>query len=249
MASSNRPPDWRLYERFIASFESEGASDSLTVIPNAKLIGCISGIERQVDVLVDARVEEDVSRRVIMDAKYRRRKIDVKDVEEFEGMMRDCRAQRGIIICSSGFTDGALRRAQDSITIRLLPLQDLDSLDLTQWEPCLGSCSESRSRRKSPGWVLYDQPFGLAIGESALSVMVVGKCDGCSNFHIWCWTCGARFALSDEDEHHCGCDWFWVTAAEDEGLDRFGNELESVLLLLTIPAALQVLVVDRRPLR
>lgn len=249
MAHTPPTPDWRIYERFVASLQSERATDAVTVIPNTTLIGCITGIERQVDVLIDARVQEDVGRRVIVDAKRRRRRINVKDVEEFEGMMRDCRAQRGIIVCSSGYTDAALRRAQESIAIRLVPLEDLDSVDLTMWEPCLGSCSESRSRRKRSGLVLYDQPFGLGIGNSGMSVVVIGKCDACCNFHVWCWSCGAKFALSDDGEHHCGCDWFWLTAVEGEGIDDRGNELEAVLLLLIVPRARRIFVADRRPLR
>jgi restriction endonuclease len=241
--------DWRIYERFVAALEAKCATDTLTVIPNAKLIGSISGIERQVDVLIDARIQEEVGRRVIVDAKRRRRKIDVKDVEEFEGMLRDCRAQRGVIVCSSGYTAAALRRAQEAITIRLLPLEELDSVDLMAWEPCRGVCSGRRSRRKNSGWVLFDQPFGLGIGDSAMSVVVIGKCDECCNFHVWCWTCGSKFALLDEGEHHCGCDWFWLTAVEDEGIDDRGNALEAVLLLLIVPRAGRIFVADRRPLR
>ena len=59
-----------------------------SVTPNASLIGGISGTALQIDVLVEARFEDDCSRRIIFDAKRRSRKVDVKDVESFEGMMR-----------------------------------------------------------------------------------------------------------------------------------------------------------------
>lgn len=42
-------------------------------------------MRRQIDVLVDARVSEDNTRRVIIDAKYRARRVDVREVETFEG--------------------------------------------------------------------------------------------------------------------------------------------------------------------
>jgi hypothetical protein len=247
MEASQSKPDWRLYERFVAGLISdENASDDLTVIPKAKLTGCISGIKREVDVLIDARLAADVTRRVIVDAKYRKRKVDIKVVEEFEGMMRDCRADRGIIVCSSGFSEAALRRAQESIVIRLIPLEELSYINVSDWEPCIGLCAE-RERRKSQGLVLYDQPFGLAIGYSPLYVLVTGKCDACGNFHIWCWSCGSKFSLADEDEHHCGCEWFWITAVEEDGIDNFGNRIAEVLLLLVIPSRNQVIRVDRRP--
>jgi hypothetical protein len=151
-------PNWRIYERFVASLYSCEASDTLTVIPNAELVG-LSGIKRQIDLLIDTRLEEDVSRRVIIDAKCRNRKIDITDVEAFEGMMRDCRAHRGILVCTSGFTEGASLRAQAHIGLRLVPLQDLESLDLTAWENCKGVCS-SISGRVRKGWVLYDTAIG-----------------------------------------------------------------------------------------
>src|SRR6059058_4925408 len=74
MATSRPTPDWRIYERFVASLQSERATDAVTIIPNTKLVGCITGIKRQVDVLIDARFQEDVSRRVIVDAKLRKRR-------------------------------------------------------------------------------------------------------------------------------------------------------------------------------
>lgn len=254
MAATHGPSDrpWRAYERLVATLQSDQhASDDITVIPNAKIVGALSRRRRQVDVLIDARVEEDVTRRVIVDAKLRKRPVDVKDVEMFEGMMRDCRAHRGILVCSAGWTRAALRRAQDAITISLVTEDALDQFDPVGWEPCLGSCASPRGRKQSSGWVLYDQPFGLAIGFSPLAVMVVGKCDGCGDFHVWCWECGSRFALlGKEAEHHCGCERFWLTAEEPEGTDTHGNELSAVLLILTVFDRPQYpIVVDRRPLR
>ena len=238
-------PGWRLYERFVASLYSSKATDDVTVTPNAVLTGAISGVRRQIDVLIDARIQEDVGRRVIVDAKYWKRKVDVTDVEAFEAMMRDCRAQRGILVCGAGFTEGAKRRAQEQIGLTLIPAEDLESIDLTDWEACLGECMTPSSRRARKGWVLYDQPFGLTAGDVPFAVFVLGKCDECRNFHVWCWTCGTKFALGDEAEHHCGCNWFWLTAIEDEGPENSG--LQAVLLLLVVLPG-KIFVADRRPL-
>lgn len=249
MVKRGEPPTWRMYERFVASLFSPKASDTLTIMPNAVLTGAISGVPRQIDLLIDARLEDDVSRRVIVDAKCWKRRVDVTDVEAFEAMMRDCRAHRGVIVSASGFTEGAKRRAQEQVGLSLVPLEDLEKLDLTVWERCRGACSLPESRAARKGWVLYDQPFGLTIGDSPLTVLVVGKCDECRNFHVWCWTCGSKFALDDEAEHHCGCDWFWLTAIEEEGVTETGSHLHAVLLLLvTLRPVAVVIPVDRRPL-
>ena len=240
--------DWRLYERFVAGLMSEHASDDVTVIPNAKLIGCISGVERQIDVLIDAKWDEDTNRRVIVDAKRYKNKIDVKDVETFEGMMTDCRSQYGVIVCPNGYSEAAQRRAQDAITIKLVPLSELDDFTLSTWEPCIGKCTESTRKNSPRGLVLYDSPYGLTLGESPLSIMAVGKCDSCNEFHVWCWDCGQKSALRDEDEFKCSCDdRFWVTAIEEEAEDVNGT-LKSVNLFLVLFSG-AVIPVDRRNLR
>ena len=50
--------DWRLYERFIATLRSKESSREKTILSNAKLIGCISGVERQIDLLIDLGIEK-----------------------------------------------------------------------------------------------------------------------------------------------------------------------------------------------
>jgi hypothetical protein len=240
--------DWRLYERFVARLMSDYASDDVTVIPNTNIVGCISGVERQIDVLIDAKWDPNTSRRVIVDAKRYKNKIDVKDVETFEGMMKDCRAQYGIIVCPEGYTEAAKRRAQDAITIKLVPLSELDEFTLANWEPCLGKCSESRRKQFQHGLVLYDSPYGLAVSESPLSIITVGKCDVCNEFHVWCWECGQKSALKDEDEYKCACEGrFWLTAIEDEEEDS-GQSVKSILLLMVLDPGV-VVPVDRRRLQ
>jgi hypothetical protein len=77
------------------------SSDVLSVTPNAKIKGLISGSARQIDVLIEDMRYSPSASRVIVDAKRRTRKIDIKGIEEFEGMMRDCGAKHGLIVCSN----------------------------------------------------------------------------------------------------------------------------------------------------
>jgi hypothetical protein len=128
---------WRLYERLAAAIEAEGAGIDGSVTLNARVRGSVSGRWRQVDMLMDTRWEDGAGRRVIFDAKMRRQPVDINDVESFEGMMRDCSAKHGVIICSSGWTAGAERRAQDAITIKLLTIEEAD-----KWSPHFTPCGE-----------------------------------------------------------------------------------------------------------
>jgi Restriction endonuclease len=68
----------------------------------AQMVGQKSGVKRQIDVLIDARHDTDNSRRIIVDAKLRKRKIDVNDVETFRGLMADVNATHDYLVTSSG---------------------------------------------------------------------------------------------------------------------------------------------------
>lgn len=239
--------NWRLYERLVAAFEAENSGIELSVTPNARIKGLISHKSRQIDVLLDARWGDDLSRRIIVDAKLRKKKLDIKDIESFEGMMRDCGAERGILVCPSGWSEGASRRAQDAITITLLPLEDLK--EQTSWasfDQCIGKCHQNPRLETQKGLVLWDAQHLLSF-DGIFAVVYTGKCDVCHNFHVWCWGCGEKFALVEEGEHKCYCQWLWVSAIEEEVDDSSAMTLNAVHLLLV--ARDQALPLDRRRLR
>jgi hypothetical protein len=229
--SDINPPPWRIYERIVAAIEAENADFEMSITPNARIIGCLSGRKRQVDVLIDARWEDKISRRIIVDAKRHKRKIDIKDVEAFEAMMKDCRAERGILVCPNGFTEGAKRRTQDAITINILSLDELDDLNLTSWDECLGQCAEQADNRTSTGMVLWGGYELVAVDPISSVVYRVGKCDKCHNFHVWCWQCDSSLALKDTDEQQCCCGRLWATI-HDEGIDDETKEKINTVRLL-----------------
>ncbi len=247
MNEPKQEESWRLYERLIAALEAENSGVELSVTPNAQIRGSISRESRQIDVLIDARWGDDLSRRIIVDAKLYKRKLNIKDVESFEGMMKDCAATYGILVCPKGWSEGAKRRAQDAITIKLLTLEEMEAK--TSWasfDECIGACSRNESRRSQNGLILWDAHHLLKI-DNLWAVVFTGKCDICHNFHIWCWDCGEKFAISDEDEHECYCKRLWVSAIEEEVDDPTGKTLNAVHLMLQIGNG--VLALDRRRLR
>ena len=239
--------DWKQYERFVSALcANEHSDEHTTVVSNAKITGAISGILRQVDVLIDKRFSSNVSRRIIVDAKRYSRKVNIADVERFESMMRDCRAEHGFLVCPEGYTQGALRRAQDNITLKLLSLADFEGFSLESYDLC---DSEECQKRDDPGVILWTDAFGITLPNGPVSLFSVAKCDVCHQFHVWCFSCGARAILADEDEFSCSCGmpWFWLTAIEEE-IDDFdhASTLKSVYLLFATLA--DVKIVDRRPL-
>lgn len=239
--------EWRIYERVCAVYKSENVGIDFTIIPNASIEGRLSKIKRQIDVLIDARWGEDFSRRIIVDAKLYGRKIHIKDVETFEGMMRDVNAHRGIIICPKGWSEGAKRRAQDAITIELLSLEDFLNNDYWgDFDQCIGECKKNPVKHSNKGVVIWDADHPIILN-GAISVVFTGKCDVCHNFHVWCSACGEKFALDVEDNHKCDCGWLWSSVIEEEieGLDE--GSLKAVHLLLL--ANDKLIPLDRRMLK
>ena len=73
--------DWQGYEREIeVQFRINYPSAEIT--RHARLVGKFSKVERQIDLLVEERAS-NFAFRIVVDAKYRGRKIDVGDVEAF----------------------------------------------------------------------------------------------------------------------------------------------------------------------
>ena len=79
------------------------------------LPGALSGIDRQIDILVDATVAGETIRTVI-DAKMYGKAIDVKHVEEFLGLLKDVKAHRGMMVTTVGYSKAALERAHRDIS-------------------------------------------------------------------------------------------------------------------------------------
>ncbi len=234
---------WRAYERLVALLSTEEYidNDSYTVIPNARLKGLISERKRQVDVLIDYRHDSDLKRRIIIDAKDRKRPIDIKVVEEFEGLMKDLQAKRGVIVCSNGYTKSALKRAQQHIGIKIVSTDDIDELDFNNWDPCNSSNCHS-------GLVLWDTTPGIFANGTSY-VQAIGKCDECGDYQIWCWSCGNKKSMGYEEEWQCSCKehWFYLTAIEDEE-DKKGKFLYKVAILLLVTYTAQIFELDRRAL-
>lgn len=214
---------WKIYERVVAKFMSEEySSDEWTVIPNAHITGYISKRKRQIDVLIDYRFNHDLERRIIVDAKERKRPIDIKEVESFEGMMRDVGAHKGFLICTNGYTKAAQNRAQKAIGLKIIPESEIDELNISSWDYC-HNCEG--------GLVLWDLYFGLEYAE-IYYIQATGKCDNCGKFHIWCWSCGSKYVIETEEELQCNyCEepWFWLTSIEQE---EDGTKMNYLFLIL-----------------
>lgn len=76
------------------------------VLHDVKLLGKNSGVLRQIDVLVQERVGQ-YEIKIVIDCKDYNKPIDVKGVEEFNGLLVDVGAHKGVLVCPKGFTKAA----------------------------------------------------------------------------------------------------------------------------------------------
>lgn len=250
--------DWERYERLVARLLANQLQTDLCVTPNAYVMGRITGIKRQIDVLIDDRHATATSRRLIVDAKKRSRKIDVKEVEAFRGLMEDVGATHGYLVSPLGHTKGAEKRAQEAVKIRILPLDRLEDFDPSTWPLCKNErCERGRifwdgypelTLKLQPLFEPGQQPQPAPPPRLLPFVYYVGKCDRCGRFHVRCTTCNDTLALPEDDEndsgHNCSCKppWFWLASIEEDDDGRKAAELH----VFCITGRLET--VDRRSL-
>jgi hypothetical protein len=102
-------PDYRNLEILVTKIQKQLAPKA-EVLHNVRLDGRQSGTKRQIDVLVKENVGQ-YEIKIVIDCKDYKTPVDVKGVEEFDGLLRDVGAQKGVLVCPKGFTDAAKKRA------------------------------------------------------------------------------------------------------------------------------------------
>lgn len=110
VAKDNCTPDWKKLEYLVALIQKQ-LSPNASVLHNVMLDGVDSETKRQIDVLVEQNVGQ-YKIRIVIDCKDYSNPVDVKGVEEFHGLVQDVRAHKGALVCPSGFTKSALKRAK-----------------------------------------------------------------------------------------------------------------------------------------
>lgn len=108
---TNKQPKWQKFEDLVTEIQKVLSPDAI-VTPNDKIPGK-SGIERQIDISVRAKVGE-FELLMIIDCKDYKSRIDINTVEQVRGLAEDVRANKAALVSFKGYTDGAKKRAQES---------------------------------------------------------------------------------------------------------------------------------------
>lgn len=118
--------DWKKYEsKIFEYFEKQYPDAQITL--DAKKLGLYSKVSRQIDVLIEQYVAGNKIL-IVIDGKYLNKRVDVKAVESFIGMLEDIGAHKGLLISKEGFTKGAYNRAHfgpSEVELDILNFEDL----------------------------------------------------------------------------------------------------------------------------
>ncbi len=101
--------DWKKYETEVHELFLEEFPEA-DIQYDVKVDGRYTNTKRQIDVLIEDYVGGN-RLRIVVDAKFFSKKIDVKAVESFIGMLADVDAHKGLLITQKGYSEAAIKRA------------------------------------------------------------------------------------------------------------------------------------------
>ncbi|WP_424945833.1 restriction endonuclease [Candidatus Spongiihabitans sp.] len=145
--------DWKEYEKEIYDhFKFQYPDAEITL--NAKKLGIHSKIHRQIDVLIEQYVAGNRIT-IVVEGKYRNKKIDVEIVEGFIKKVEDIGAHKGLLISKNGFSKAAFDLAHNgssNIELDILNFKDIKQFQAHCALPYAGE-----------NCVLIPAPFGWII--------------------------------------------------------------------------------------
>lgn len=232
---------WQWYEQRIAELFQK--LPNALVEENVRMAGKKSGKKRQLDLRITVPVRVDLQLgfeieipfTIIVDAKARKRPVDVKTVESIGGLRDDVEAHLAVIVSPVGFSEAARKRASSLGVYPLVASGDLLSLirgfALPKYQQCLMDClGEDGERPPSVAQVSW-HPNVLLGG------VVKGYCTWCNTLHLMCPDCSevtgiaeAQFDMGVLCQGECGRVYYVSCTPEYEVVLRSWDGLEVSLL-------------------
>jgi len=124
-------PPWKVYEAQLHTQLSTKAKNAVVLFDHdgkQRLPGRFSRRRRQIDIIVRGEFEGLTVDTMIVDCKcLGKKKIDVRAVEQFVGLMRDVDVSLGLLVTTHGFTKAAQDRAsaERGVLMDIVPFDEL----------------------------------------------------------------------------------------------------------------------------
>lgn len=216
-------PEWRRYEQQIHDrlVKAAGGDDKAEVTFDKHLPGRYSEKMRQIDVYVVGSFAGHVGRgEMAVDCKCFSRKVNVKDIEAFIGLVEDVGTDFGLMVTTRGYSDAARKRASAvrGVQVEIVPFEELET-----WRPEVlfcPVCTDLESDR-APGPLYMDPVPEGTVGREL--VHGVGRCWNCNTIGMRCkcGTLNVQFEAEEGEWQECagGCGVEWLAKEE---IDRKG---------------------------
>lgn len=117
---------WNLYEHLVHEKFRE-LYPNADIQYNIGIRGAKSKRSRQIDTFITNTIN-DTTYRIVIDAKYYNKKINVRSVESFIAYLSDIGAEKGILVSGAGFSKTAQTRIDNDdsdIELRILTMEEL----------------------------------------------------------------------------------------------------------------------------
>jgi tetratricopeptide (TPR) repeat protein len=191
--------NWQEYQEAVGELyiQMEGIGN---VKKNITLPDKITGQPRQVDVWLEIETKSH-KLGVLIDAKYRKHKIDVKDVEEVMSLANAVGANKSVLIASIGWTAPAKIKAGTlGLDLRLFTIEEaLELIVSDNWRMC-PACEND--------CIVLDCTSGMVV-DGVWSLLTAGQCRECRSALILCSACGDRLLLKAKERAKCSCSHVW----------------------------------------
>ncbi len=204
---------WQEYQEAVGEFYTQ--IDSIgKVFKNITLPDRITGHARQIDVWIEIEAKSHKIG-ILIDAKYRKEKIDVKDVEEVASLADAVGAKHAVLVALKGWTEPAGIKAQAiGLDLRLLTLeQALDLMVPDKWIIC-PQCETD---------CIIANHYGMIV-DNMWSLLTAGRCRECQTARIDCRACGDKMIINLNENIRCDCGHSWKNFPKSIKVRISGNK-------------------------
>ena len=207
--------DWQEYQEAVAlHYEQKEGKGS--VCRNIFIPDKVTGQRRQVDVLIEIE-ERGHKLKILIDAKYRKEKLDVKDIEEVLALADAVGASKAVIVAANGWTRPAEVKAKASdLDLQILTLDEADDIFYCEyWEIC--------PRCEGETYISNDHGGMIQFVDGMLLFWTGGQCNVCKLAGINCFDCGITYYFDVGETVKCYCGHRWSCNTKGLRLRLCGN--------------------------
>jgi len=190
---------WQEYQEAVGRLYEEMGTFGV-VKKNITIPDKVTGQPRQVDVWWEMQIGNHIFK-VLIDAKKRNCKIDVKDVEEIVALAKAVNADKAIIVTNGEWTLPAKVYANfEGLDLQVLTIDEATDLIVEdKWKMCT-VCNDDCVVMDSDGYFEIEGLINWWIG---------GTCRSCKSMYIHCQDCGQRGIISSGKNWQCRCPLLW----------------------------------------